>query len=68
VLLQSTGAQRADDPRWDGVRDALAGSTWWCTWLDGAAWAEVTGTHGVRTGACRARQIAPRPTNNDPRP
>ncbi len=68
VLLQSTGAQRADDPRWDGVRDALAGSTWWCTWLDGAAWAEVTGTHGVRTGACRAREIASRPTNNDPRP
>jgi competence protein ComEC len=50
VVLQSTGARRADDARWEAVR---AGRAWWCTAHDGACWAEILRDGGVRSGAFR---------------
>ncbi len=50
VVLQSTGPSRADDERWDAVRD---GRLWWCTATDGAAWVEVRWDGAIRTGALR---------------
>jgi beta-lactamase superfamily II metal-dependent hydrolase len=50
VVLQSTGPSRANDSRWDEVRH---GRVWWCTALDGAAWAELERDGTVRSGAFR---------------
>lgn len=50
VVLQSTGKRRANDPRWALVR---SGRVWFCTAIDGAAWAEVDVDGSVRAGAVR---------------
>ena len=48
VALQSTGPKRADDPRWTAAR---APRTWYCTALDGAAWAQIERDGTLRSGA-----------------
>jgi competence protein ComEC len=50
VVMQSTGASRALDPRWSPVRDRCA---WYTTCLDGAAWAEIGRDGDVRHGSLR---------------
>lgn len=50
VVLQSTGPSRANDPRWADVR---RGRAWWCTAVNGAAWAEFERDGSVRSGALR---------------
>jgi competence protein ComEC len=52
VVLQSTGKRRANDPRWALVR---SGRSWFCTALDGAAWAEINEDGSVRAGSLRGR-------------
>ncbi|MFM9995438.1 MAG: ComEC/Rec2 family competence protein [Phycisphaerales bacterium] len=48
VVLQSTGPERAGDPRWDTIRSHRS---WFTTATDGAAWAEVKRDGSVRAGA-----------------
>jgi len=50
VVLQSTGALRANDPRWDGVR---VDRTWYTTATDGAAWVEFLDNGSIRSGCHR---------------
>lgn len=50
LVMQSTGPRRVNDPRWDGVR---AGSVWYTTAADGAAWAEVRRDGTLRHGCVR---------------
>lgn len=52
IVFQSTGAQRAGDPRWDGVR---VGREWYTTATDGAAWVEFLEDGGVRAGSILGR-------------
>ncbi|MBL8763497.1 MAG: ComEC/Rec2 family competence protein [Phycisphaerae bacterium] len=47
VVLQSTGASRLDDPRWDEIRH---GRTWLSTARDGALWCEIGMDGSIRTG------------------
>ncbi len=62
VVLQSTGLKRANDPRWQAVRDA---TTWYCTALDGAAWVEIRDDASVRSGSFRSGLVRVEPP---PRP
>lgn len=50
VVLQSTGPQRAGDPRLDPAR---AGRAWLCTATNGAAWAEIRRDGKVIWGTMR---------------
>lgn len=52
VVLQSTGALRADDPRWDGVR---VNRTWYTTATDGASWVEFREGGALHSGPHRNR-------------
>lgn len=47
IVLQSTGAKRAEDPRWAAGR---AGRVWRCTATEGAVWAEVLTDGRARSG------------------
>ncbi len=48
VVLQSTGARRVFDTRWDPVR---GGRVWWTTAVNGACWVEVRRDGSIVTGA-----------------
>ena len=47
IALQSTGPQRANDPRWQSTRTPR---TWYCTCLNGAAWSEIASDGSLRSG------------------
>lgn len=48
VVIQSTGASRVGDERWESVR---AGRRWHKTARDGASWVEVWRSGAIRSGA-----------------
>jgi competence protein ComEC len=48
VVLQSTGASRSGDPRWDSVRE---GRVWLETSAHASVWAEVRRDGSIRAGA-----------------
>jgi competence protein ComEC len=52
VVVQSSGAQRADDERWDAVRER---AVWLRTSKDGACWIEVDADGHVRWGSMLPR-------------
>ncbi len=55
IILQSTGSRRVDDPRWDGVREALPeGGAWMTTATHGASWVEFARDGSIRAGSLRA--------------
>lgn len=52
VVLQSTGAARALDIRWNAQR---LGRTWWTTATDGAAWVEIRRDGSIVSGSVRRK-------------
>lgn len=48
IVLQSTGPQRQNDPRWSAVRGARQ---WFCTSLNGASWVELKRDGSVAAGS-----------------
>ena len=50
VVIQSTGPRRANDPRWDAVRQH---TTWYTTSEDGAAFVEFQSSGLMRSGSFR---------------
>ncbi|HVZ94109.1 MAG TPA: ComEC/Rec2 family competence protein [Phycisphaerales bacterium] len=56
VVVQSTGPRRANDDRWEDVRE---GRTWWCTAVDGAVTVEIGKSGEITTRSVRRSESQP---------